>query len=83
MSGLGESIRTQIDELSLDSNRPLLLCDADEVLFQFVRGLERHLETQGFHLDLISFSLFGNIKHGLNKYFIHLQRPASDSVIIV
>jgi hypothetical protein len=93
MSDLSESIRTQIDELSLDSNRPLLLCDADEVLFQFVRGLERHIETQGFHLDLISFSLFGNIKHavsgevasrdqvaGLLKGFFATQLPTLDPV---
>jgi hypothetical protein len=60
---LSDSIRTQIDSLSLDSEKPLLLCDADEVLFQFVRGLETHLKEEGFHLDLVSFSLFGNIKH--------------------
>jgi hypothetical protein len=63
MNTIPDSIRTQIDSLRLDSQRPLLLCDADEVLFQFVRGLERHLESKGFHLDLVSFSLFGNIKH--------------------
>ncbi len=63
MSELNESIRMQIESLDLDSNRPLLLCDADEVLFQFVKGLERHLEAEGFHLDLVSFALFGNIKH--------------------
>lgn len=63
MTGLSDSIRTQIDSLRLDSDKPLLLCDADEVLFQFLRGLERHIEEEGYHLDLVSFSLFGNIKH--------------------
>jgi len=63
MNDVSDSIRTQIDSLRLDSAKPLLLCDADEVLFQFLRGLERHIESEGFHLDLVSFSLFGNIKH--------------------
>lgn len=63
MTGISDSIRAQIDSLRIDSRKPLLLCDADEVLFQFVRGLERHLQDEGYHLDLVSFSLFGNIKH--------------------
>jgi len=63
MTDLKESIRMQIDSIQLDPDTPLLLCDADEVLFQFIRGLENHLDDEGYHIDLVSFSLFGNIKN--------------------
>lgn len=46
----------------LDPARPLIICDADEVLLQFVAGLERFLERQGCYLDLASFAIHGNVK---------------------
>ncbi len=63
MIDLPPAIREQVDALHIAPDRPLILCDADEVLFQFLRGLEGHLIEEGFHLDLASFALFGNIKH--------------------
>ncbi len=63
MSKLGTEIKKQIDEITLDPGRPIIVSDADEVLFQFVGGLERYLETQGLWLDLQSFALSGNIKY--------------------
>lgn len=52
----------QIDALELQRGRPLIISDADEVLLQFMVGLERYLETQGLWIDLQSFALTGNIK---------------------
>ena len=52
----------QIDELALDDGRPLLIVDADEVLFLFLQGLERFIARRGLYLDLKSFALTGNIK---------------------
>lgn len=58
----------QIDALTLERGRPLIVSDADEVLLQFVAGLERYLETQDLWLDLQSFALSGNIKRrGTNE----------------
>jgi len=48
--------------LKLSESHPLIVCDADEVLVQFVAGLERYLESEGLWLDLQSFALTGNIK---------------------
>jgi hypothetical protein len=59
---LDEDVRAQIDALNLAHGRPLIVSDADEVLVQFVSGLEKYLETQGLWLDLQSFMLTGNIK---------------------
>lgn len=59
-----DEVRRQIDALSLAPARPLVVCDADEVLLQFVRALEAYLEDLGLYLDLKSFALTGNIKDG-------------------
>ena len=36
------------------SGQPLLILDADEVLFMFVDGFMNFLESQGYYLDLTS-----------------------------
>lgn len=59
---IGDEVRRQIEALSLAPERPLVVCDADEVLLQFVRALEAYLEDTGLYLDLKSFALTGNIK---------------------
>lgn len=51
----------QPDTVAL-SGRPLLILDADEVLFMFVDGFMNFLESQGFYLDLTSYRLHGNVK---------------------
>ena len=45
-----------------DPTRPLIICDADEVLLQFVSGLEDFLERQSCYLDLTSFAIHGNVR---------------------
>lgn len=52
----------QLDALTIDPDRPLLISDADEVLFAFVRGLEDFLHDLGFELRLETFALTGNIR---------------------
>ncbi len=50
----------QIDELSRDT-RPLLVCDIDEVLLEFVRPFIGFLNMQHLHLKTDSFRLHGNV----------------------
>ena len=52
----------QIDGLAVDAAKPLLIVDADEVLFLFLQGLERFIARRDLYLDLKSFALTGNIK---------------------
>ena len=48
----------------LESGRPLLVCDADEVLFHFMRGFERFLARTGEHrFEFNSFAITGNLFH--------------------
>lgn len=58
---LAESAARQIEALDLHPERPLILCDADEVIFAFVAALEDYLTSQGLTLTLRSFALTGNI----------------------
>ena len=60
---MSTTVLTQhIDRLSLNPDRPLIVSDADEVLVQFARPLERFLHSRGLYLDLSSFRLSGNIR---------------------
>jgi len=59
---LPDEVRQQLDMLSLEAERPLIISDADEVLLQFVRALESYLDEQGLVLRLGSFALTGNIR---------------------
>ncbi len=55
----------RIAELSIATDRPLIVTDADEVLFLFMAAFERHLEDNGHYFDWSSFALDGNIRrHG-------------------
>ncbi|TNE56869.1 MAG: hypothetical protein EP340_10595 [Alphaproteobacteria bacterium] len=62
MINLVPEIRSQIEAIDLQEGRPLILCDADEVLFKFLDGLEHYLESEGYWLDMTSFRLTGNVK---------------------
>ena len=49
--------------VTVDPARPLIICDADEVLLRFLLGLEGFLERNGCYLDLTSFRIHGNVKY--------------------
>ena len=53
----------QVAETCLDPNLPLIITDADEVIFAFVRGLENYLHRHDLYLRLESFALTGNIRN--------------------
>ncbi|MBB4210748.1 hypothetical protein EV659_102102 [Rhodothalassium salexigens DSM 2132] len=60
---LAPPIADQIVRLPVDADRPLLICDADEVLVQFAVTLERFLDDAGFTVRFDSFRLSGNVRH--------------------
>lgn len=55
-------VRGQLEGLSLDRQRPLIVTDADEVVAYFIAGLEKFLLRNGHWLDLKSFAITGNIR---------------------
>ncbi len=46
---------------TIDSTRPALIVDADEVLLRFIERMETFFPTKGYMLKLQSFQLLGNI----------------------
>lgn len=59
---LDKATRKQIAALRFKRGRPLLVCDVDEVVLHFLRGLEDYLQECGCWLDPASFALNGNVK---------------------
>jgi hypothetical protein len=55
-------VAEQIAGLTIASGQPLIIVDADEVLFYFMRGLETFLAGQGLYFDWASYALYGNIR---------------------
>jgi hypothetical protein len=50
-----------LNRLPVDPKRPLILCDADEVLLTFMAAFERFLHGAGYYYIWRSYALDGNI----------------------
>jgi len=59
---LPDSVERQLLELEIDATRPLLISDADEVLFAFMAGFEAYMLGRGAYFDWVSYRLNGNIR---------------------
>ncbi len=62
MTSIDPAVTDQLDSIEIRPSTPLIICDVDEVVVHFLRGLEDYLERQGHWLDATSFALNGNIK---------------------
>lgn len=62
-SSIHKEVLPQLENINIDIDRPLIISDADEVLFNFMEGLEVFLEQQQMYFDWSSFALTGNIRH--------------------
>ena len=52
----------QIEALPLEARRPLIVTDADEVLFVFMADFEQYLDEHGHYFDWRSYALLGNVR---------------------
>ena len=59
---ISESTQGQLATLNF-TDRPLVICDVDEVIVHFTRDLEDYIGLHGLWLDTSSFALNGNIRH--------------------
>jgi hypothetical protein len=50
------------ETVPLAPSRPLLIVDADEVLFLFADGFDKFLGERGLYLDFSSYMLYGNVR---------------------
>ena len=55
-------VLSEIEDLPILPDRPLIISDADEVILQFMTGLEKFLNSQGYWIDLSSYAIHGNVK---------------------
>lgn len=62
LTDIHEDVLPQLAELKIDRTRPLIITDADEVLFNFMIGLEDFLASRDLFFDWTSFALTGNIR---------------------
>ncbi len=60
-SELAEGVFERIQELDLDPSQPLIIADADEVLFQFMAALVDYIERNGMHFEWASYAITGNV----------------------
>jgi hypothetical protein len=61
MTALHSATLAGLDALSL-GDRPLVVCDVDEVVLHFLKPLEAWLDRRGLWLHAVSYGLTGNIK---------------------
>lgn len=52
----------QLEQLALEPGRPLIVCDADEVLFSFMDGFERFLHREAHYFAWRNYELAGNVR---------------------
>jgi len=62
MSALPAATLAQLEAAGVAAGRPLLICDADEVLFRFVDTFVEHIGERGYSFDWSSFRLTGNVR---------------------
>ena len=57
--------------LKIDNNLPLLICDADEVIFEFMESFDNYLQLNDMYFSYKSFKLNGNIFNKKNNIAIN------------
>ena len=57
--------------LKIDNNLPLLICDADEVIFEFMENFDNYLQLNDMYFSYESFKLNGNIFNKKNNIVIN------------
>jgi hypothetical protein len=58
-----EFTQQQLADLQVDANRPLIICDVDDVVVHFLRGFDAKLAELEHVLEANSFALSGNVLH--------------------
>jgi len=61
MEQVHADVLNQVNEITLDHDKPLLISDADEVILDFLGSFEKYLLSYNLRFDLSTYSLFGNI----------------------
>ena len=55
------------NNIHIDKNLPLVICDADEVIFNFMDSFDKFLNKNGMYFSYATFKLNGNILKKVNN----------------
>jgi hypothetical protein len=72
---LDPRVAVQLERLGLEPDRPLIICDADEVLFAFMAGFAPYLERMGHYFAWQAYQLSGHVRRRDN------DQPIDDEAI--
>jgi hypothetical protein len=72
-----DETQLQLANLHIDSSRPLVISDVDEVVVHFTRDLEDFLATKDLWLNPASLALSGNIAHRETAEVITIQEVSN------
>lgn len=70
---LPEDLRMQIAPIDLKRGQPIIVSDADEVLFAFMAGFENYLQSQEFTFRWDSYALQGNIRRAADDVAVEQE----------
>ena len=59
---LHSDVANQIAALEIGRERPIVICDADEVIVDFMAGFEAYMHGEGLYFTWESYRLTGNIR---------------------
>lgn len=76
-TAIHQDVLPQLNDIIIDPTKPVIITDADEVLFHFMEGLETFLESEGMYFDWSSFALTGNIRNKADQSPIDGQKIPS------
>jgi hypothetical protein len=54
--------RRQTDLLKLDPERPVVICDVDDVVVEYSKAFESYITERGYEIDAERFAVTGNIR---------------------
>jgi hypothetical protein len=64
---ISDFTQSQLADLTIDREKPLVICDVDDVVVHFLRGFDAVLAEMDHVLEGNSFSLNGNVLHRVSR----------------
>lgn len=71
---ISDFTKHQLEALTVDKTRPLIICDVDEVVVHFTREFEDFLDQKNLALIPASLALSGNIKSKTDQSIVAQER---------
>ena len=67
-------MQANLKNLKIDNSLPLIICDADEVIFEFMKSFDKYLNKNDMFFSYSSFRLNGNIIYLKKKKIVEAEK---------